>query len=202
MLGTVTSNPGGINCGPVCAGQQATFGVGATVTLSASAVAGVAFTGWEGDCSGTSCVVSMTADRSVVARYRLLTRPAGEAAPEPGTQASLRTRLLLQGGRGDVLVDGRTVFLAGGSVASIAFGDAAGDHVVEAWAREGTGEGVWRFDFGSGDAAGRRILNVLAGDPLSLTPEAVVFRVKGRFPQKVAFVVRLAPGPAVAPPGR
>jgi hypothetical protein len=89
------------------------------------------------------------------------------------------------------------VFLAGGSSVSIALDDRAGDHVVEAWAREGTGEGVWRFDFGSGDSAGRRILNVIAGEPLSVTPEAVVFRVKGRLPQKIAFVVRVAPGSAV-----
>jgi hypothetical protein len=200
MLGSVTSNPLGINCGPVCQGQSATFANGTVVTLSAQAITGVTFVNWSGDCGGTgACVVTMTADRSVVAHFRVTGRPSEGPAQEPATQASLRTRLLLQGGRGDVAVDGRTVFLAGGSNVSIAFDDTAGDHVVEAWAREGTGEGVWRFDFGSGASAGRRILNVIAGEPLSVTPEAVVFRVKGRLPQKIAFVVRVAPGTAVPP---
>ena len=103
----------------------------------------------------------------------------------------LRTRLTLAGGRGDIAVDGRTVSVAAGGESEIVLDASPGDHVVEAWAREGSGEGVWRFSFGAGDATDRRILNVLAGEPVTLTPEAVVFRVKGRLPQRVAFVVRL-----------
>ncbi len=65
--GTVTSSPAGIDCGPTC---SATFGSGATVTLNAAASPGSTFEGWSGDCSGTTqCTVTMTASRSVTARF-------------------------------------------------------------------------------------------------------------------------------------
>ena len=57
--GRVTSSPAGIDCTANCA---ASFPNGQSVTLTALATAGSAFTGWSGSgCSGTStCVVSMT----------------------------------------------------------------------------------------------------------------------------------------------
>ncbi len=66
--GTVTSSPSGINCGSTC---SASFSSGTSVTLSASAATGSAFAGWSGGvCSGTgSCVVSMTAARTVTATF-------------------------------------------------------------------------------------------------------------------------------------
>ena len=66
--GTVTSSPAGINCGPTCV---ATFANGTTVTLTATAGARSRFAGWSGDCSGTgTCVLAMTADHSVTARFK------------------------------------------------------------------------------------------------------------------------------------
>lgn len=67
--GTVTSSPAGINCGPTCV---ATYSNGTTVTLTATPDAGSRFRNWSGACSGTSptCVVSMTTNRSVTARFR------------------------------------------------------------------------------------------------------------------------------------
>jgi hypothetical protein len=65
--GTVTSTPAGIACGATC---SASFGTGSTVTLSAAAATGSLFTGWGGDCSGTSaCRVSLTAAASVTASF-------------------------------------------------------------------------------------------------------------------------------------
>ncbi len=65
--GTVTSNPGGINCGSDCSESYAS---GTTVTLNQSAASGSTFAGWGGSCSGTgSCVVTMTAARSVTATF-------------------------------------------------------------------------------------------------------------------------------------
>jgi uncharacterized repeat protein (TIGR02543 family) len=66
--GTVTSAPGGINCGTSC---SASYASGTNVTLTASAATGYSFSGWIGACSGTSagCTVSMSAARSVAATF-------------------------------------------------------------------------------------------------------------------------------------
>jgi hypothetical protein len=66
--GSVTSDPSGIDCGSTCSHD---FGPGTQVTLTAAAAAGSAFTGWSGDCSGTSttCQVTMSAARSATATF-------------------------------------------------------------------------------------------------------------------------------------
>ncbi len=73
--GTVTSNPSGINCGSTC---TATYASGTTVTLSPTAASGSTFGGWSGACTGTgSCIVSMTAARSVTASFQGTTPSGG-----------------------------------------------------------------------------------------------------------------------------
>jgi hypothetical protein len=68
--GTVTSNPTGINCGPVC---SEAYDYNKPVTLYASAGAGSTFTGWSGACTGIgTCQVTMDADKSVIANFTLL----------------------------------------------------------------------------------------------------------------------------------
>ena len=66
--GKVTSSPTGINCGTTC---SATFQLGASVTLKASAAAGSRFTGWSGDCTGTNanCKLKLTANRAATATF-------------------------------------------------------------------------------------------------------------------------------------
>jgi len=65
--GTVSSSPSGINCGTSCAANYAS---GTSVTLTATAASGSTFAGWSGACTGTgSCVLSMTASRSVTATF-------------------------------------------------------------------------------------------------------------------------------------
>jgi hypothetical protein len=66
--GTVTSIPGGINCGNDCAEL---YTPGIDVTLKAKADINSLFTGWlDGGCSGTgTCVVIMNADKSVTAAF-------------------------------------------------------------------------------------------------------------------------------------
>lgn len=67
--GTVTSSVAGINCGADC---DETYGSTASVTLTASPAAGSIFSGWSGDCSGTSaCTLAMSAARSVRAEFSL-----------------------------------------------------------------------------------------------------------------------------------
>ncbi|MFM8943692.1 MAG: InlB B-repeat-containing protein, partial [Actinomycetota bacterium] len=66
--GAVASSPAGINCGATC---SAGFADGTSVTLTATPGASSAFSTWSGACSGsaTSCVVAMTAARSVTATF-------------------------------------------------------------------------------------------------------------------------------------
>ncbi len=69
--GTVSSSPSGIDCGQSC---SADFLSGTSVTLAAAAGGDSSFAGWSGSgCSGTgACVVSMTAARSVTARFNFI----------------------------------------------------------------------------------------------------------------------------------
>jgi uncharacterized repeat protein (TIGR03803 family) len=65
--GTVTSTPPGINCGATC---SASFAGGTMLTLTATAVAGSAFSGWTGACAGTgSCTLTVNAAKSVSATF-------------------------------------------------------------------------------------------------------------------------------------
>ena len=66
--GTVTSSPGGIDCGSTC---SASYADGTAVTLTAAPESGSAFTGWSGNCTGTSptCALSMNAAKSTSASF-------------------------------------------------------------------------------------------------------------------------------------
>jgi Fe-S cluster biogenesis protein NfuA len=67
--GSVTSSPGGIDCGSTC---SADFDHGTVVTLTATPALGSTFTGWSGACTGSgSCVVTMDASKSVTATFDL-----------------------------------------------------------------------------------------------------------------------------------
>ena len=67
--GTVSSSPDGVSCGSDCSG---TYLEGTQVTLTATPSTGSTFAGWSGACSGTgTCVVTMTAPRSVYATFSL-----------------------------------------------------------------------------------------------------------------------------------
>ena len=66
--GTVTSAPTGNPCNAPC---FATFAYGTPVTLTANPATGWMFTGWGGDCKGTSknCSLTLDVDRSVTAQF-------------------------------------------------------------------------------------------------------------------------------------
>ena len=68
--GTVTSSPAGINCPGTC---KATYTSGTSVTLTATpatAAGYTKFTGWGGDCTGTTtCTLTMDKDHSVKASF-------------------------------------------------------------------------------------------------------------------------------------
>jgi hypothetical protein len=87
-MGTVTSSPAGINCGVDC---SEAYPHGTAVTLNATAAAGSVFTGWSGDCSGTSsaCMLSMDSAKTVTARFDPTASPS--PAPQP-KQVALRAK--------------------------------------------------------------------------------------------------------------
>jgi endoglucanase len=81
--GTVTSSPSGINCGTSC---TASFANGTSVTLTQSAASGSTFAGWSGSCTGTgSCVLAMTAARSVTATFNTSGGGTGGTCANPVT---------------------------------------------------------------------------------------------------------------------
>ncbi len=73
-IGSVTSYPAGINCGPDCTNEYIS---GLEVTLTPSVDANNVFAGWEGctNLSGNTCKVLMTSPRTVKATFA----PAGNA---------------------------------------------------------------------------------------------------------------------------
>ncbi len=67
--GTITSNPTGIDCGTDC---SEVYPEGQSVTLTAAATSNYFFTGWSGDCSGTTdCGLAMNADKTANATFAL-----------------------------------------------------------------------------------------------------------------------------------
>jgi len=74
--GTVTSSPGGINCGGGCSTSVPS---GTVVTLTATPAAGAEFRVWRGACSGTSttCILSVGSASSATAVFsKIFTDPA------------------------------------------------------------------------------------------------------------------------------
>ena len=68
--GTVTSSPGGINCGNDCSQD---YSEGTAVALSATPQPGSSFAGWSGACTGIGpCTVTMSTSRSVTATFNLI----------------------------------------------------------------------------------------------------------------------------------
>jgi len=67
--GSLSSNPGGINCPGVC---SASYPVGSMVTLTPMPASGSVFGGWSGDCTGSgACQVTMDQMRNVTAVFDL-----------------------------------------------------------------------------------------------------------------------------------
>lgn len=65
--GSTVSEPEGIDCEPMCTSGSTDFDYGTSVTLTSIPymTSGYEFSGYGGDCTGMSCTLEMTQDRSV-----------------------------------------------------------------------------------------------------------------------------------------
>ena len=81
--GTVTSGDGGVACGNDCAENYMPSTV---ITLNATAAQGSVFDGWTGACAGQStvCTVTMDADKSIGASFRLAPAPPSDSGGGQG----------------------------------------------------------------------------------------------------------------------
>lgn len=93
--GTVSSNPAGISCPPTCTAQ---FMSGSTVSLAATAGQNSFFTGWSGDCSGTSPATSiqLTGNKTCTANFS----PAQTLLSEDFSNGIPSTWQVVDGGSG------------------------------------------------------------------------------------------------------
>jgi hypothetical protein len=186
ILGSVYSSPAGISCGLLCPTASATFPAGTVVTLSASALLLAHLDGWAGDCSGTgTCVVTMDADRNVVAQFAL---GGSVAATDPSSGPSavrLLSTLGVSAGRGELSINGSPQAVGEGAGNLVATAR-PGDNVVEARLTAGRSGGYWRFDVDD-----QRLvpgsLRVVAGELAGAGSGTLTFRIHGRAGERVAF---------------
>ena len=93
-IGTVTSNPAGIDCRATCNGK---FPLGNTVNLTAAPDPGSVFAGWSGDCAGTD-LCSLTKNATVTATFNVAPSPPAPSDSGGGGCA------LAPGATGDMLL--------------------------------------------------------------------------------------------------
>jgi hypothetical protein len=188
LLHNVSDNLGQINCGTGCNSDTGTYPVGTTVVLTETPGL-LIFRGWSGACSGTqpTCTVVMTGDKAVHATFSLLLTEQAEPAPASAQWTSL---LDSPGASGNVSVNAVLAAGVGRGAATIAVQEGASEVRVQGVLATGSGPGTWRFDRQAGGAPIR--IKVLEGQVSLVTPESVVFRLRGQAGERVAFaIVRL-----------
>ena len=185
LTGRVFDNQGEIDCGTGCGSASGTYPVGTTVVLTEQPGL-LPFRGWSGACSGTgtTCTVVMTTSKSVTATFSLLA-----TASAPVERARWVSRLDAPDGSGRVAVDGAVIAEATRAPATLEIGP--GMVRVEGIVGTATGPGTWRFERAGGGPPVR--LKLIAGEPALITEEAIVFRLRGRPGERVAFAIVPAP---------
>ena len=184
LLGRVDDNLGRIACGTGCNSASGTYPVGTVVTLTEQPGT-LTFQGWSGACSGTgtTCTVVMSANESVTARFSLLLTDA-----PPVVLAHWTSALAAPGATGNVSVNGSPTAGVGRASATIALKEDAREVRVQGVLATGSGPGWWRFERHAGTGAAVRV-KVIEGQVILVTPDAVVFRVRGQPGERVAFAI-------------
>ena len=116
------------------------------------------------------------------------------AAGPSGTAASWLSELSVQGGRGQVVVDGTAAVFPAGGVETFTAAAGPGTHRFEATLVDSAGRpGTWRFDL-TGLRAVPGSLRVVAGEAAVAGSSAIVFRLKGRPGERAVFSVEVGGG--------
>ncbi len=115
--------------------------------------------------------------------------PSQASAPQPAAWVS---ELDIPGGRGQVVLNGSdATFPATGGRVPLAGRPRSGENRVEATLVQATGQpGLWRFELGADQSVTPGSLRVIAGQVGLVTPDALVFRMKGRPGERVVFTFR------------
>lgn len=186
LLGRVDDNFGQIACGTGCSSDSGIYPVGTVVVLTEEPGL-LRFVGWSGACSGAgrTCTVVMNADRSVTATFSLLLSEPSVVALR---SAQWTSQLDAPGATGNVTVDGAATAGVGRAPTTIAVTEGSGEVRVLGVLATGSGPGSWRFERHAGVGPPVR-LKVIEGQVSLVTPEAVVFRVRGQPGERVAFAI-------------
>ena len=139
-VGTVTSNPAGINCAADC---DEAYNVGTSVDLTAATNALNKFDSWSGDCTGTgTCSVNMDSNKTVTAKF------------VPKDTYLLEINLL---GNGSVAYDGITCILSDPTSCRHGYIEAIPSTVVNLAA---TADAGYTFDSWGGACSGSGLCSV------------------------------------------
>jgi PKD repeat protein len=162
------------------------MGAGATLVPSTGALVAV----WGGDCAGTptgsNCMLVMSANRTVDATFvpATVTEPAR-------TGSTVVSRLEAAGARVAATLNETPLAPPSPGASTWTVAPRAGDNRLDAQTQAGA-TGTWRLELAGVAGLEKGSLRVLAGEVVSVGPDAVVFRLKGRAGERMslAFTVR------------
>jgi PKD repeat protein len=183
--------PGKFFCagGPPPAGNTCTlnYAAGTNVLLDPIVETG-AFLGWGGDCAaafgGPQCTVSMSANRNVTATFGV---PLVTQASD--RRSTVVSRLEAAGARLQATLNGAPLAPPAPGMSAWAIEPRAGDNRLEAQLGEGAA-GTWRLELAGVRGLEPGSVRALAGDVISVGPDAVVFRLKGRAGERFGLAFR------------
>ena len=165
------------------------FVQGASATLVPSASGGLV-ANWGGDCAGTpqgaNCMLVMSANRTVDATF------VTPSVTEPArTGSTVVSRLEAAGARMAATLNETPLAPPSPGASTWTVAPRAGDNRIDAQVQAGAA-GTWRLELAGVAGLEKGSLRVLAGEVVSVGPDAVVFRLKGRAGERMslAFTVR------------
>jgi hypothetical protein len=207
--GTVTASPGGLSCtsDPTVVIVSGSYTPGDSVTFNATATAGTTFISWGGECSSVGTVFGTTSSCNIIVPPNdaqvLVFFGSGSPIPiatarqaprkdEGGIALAWRHQLDVDGGAGQVLLNGATTVASGPGLNSAQALGRPGENRLEGRLMRGAGKsGTWRFELGANLRLEPGSIRVLSGDPVSVTGDAIVFRLRGQPGEQVAFTFRV-----------